>query len=282
VTGTLVGPQTEAGPVASQDMTDDYIEAKAKTIAGQNDVSMQLLDLSPGQIIDQVIMNDLVADYDRQVDRDVIRGVGGTKITGIWPAGNWGAGTVATATAAAGSGQAFFQTQGAMAAKLATQRFSTVNAHFLSHPRRWYWWATTVDGPSGTRGRPLVGSGMAAMNPVAAETAAPAEGKVGSAVFGPHDYYSSTNVPTTDNGSGVLSGTFDPVILAKWDDIWLFEDALRMRVLDGPLSGTLQVRFQIYNYVAQLVRYGQSIVIAQGAGLAPPTGAIDTAMVFGA
>ncbi len=283
VTGTIVAGQTEGGPVASQNITDDYIEAKVMTIAGQADVSMQLLDLSPGQIVDQVIMDDLVADYNRQVDRDVIRGNGTDQIRGIWPATNWSAGIVATATAAAASGQAFYQTLGASYAKLATQRFSTVNCHTLTHPRRAYWWMTTLDGPSGTVGRPLVGGGMFDTQNAAAEMSdAVAEGRLGRLAFGPHDLYSSSNVPTTDNGSGVLSGTFDPVITAKWDDIWLFESALRMRVQDGPLSATLQVRFQVWNYVAQLIRYGQSIVIAQGAGLAPPTGAIDTAMVFGA
>ncbi len=281
-TGTLVAPQTEAGPVAGQDMALDYIEASAKTVAGQNDVSMQLLDLSPGQIIDQIIMNDLAADYDLKMDRYVLRGVGGSEIKGIWPAASWGAGTVATATAAANSPQAFFQTQTAMACKLNTGRRSTTNAHFLMNSRRWYWWAGGVDGASGTSGRPLISTGMASTDPAGTLTGSPVEGKVGTAVFGPHDYYISQNVPTTDNGSGVLSGTYDPVILCKWDDVWLFEDSLRMRVLDSPLSGTLQVRFQLYNYVAQIVRYGASIVIAQGAGLAAPTGSIDTAMVYGA
>lgn len=279
-TGTIVGPQTDNGPVPSQDITDTSISADVKTIAGQEDVAVQLLDQSPGQIMDRVIMEDLLADYNRAVDRAVVLGVGGAQqIKGLYPAGNWGAGTITTLAAAANSGQGFFQTQGAMMAKLATRRFSTEGCHFLMHPRRWYWWATTLEsGATGTTGRPFL-SGLEA---AALRGESPAEGRVGSAIFGPHDYYSSPNIPTNDLAGVVAGGTQDPVICAKWDDIWLFEGALRTRVLTEVLSGTLQIRFQIYNYVCLIARYGESIVIALGAGLAPPVGSVDTAMVFGA
>lgn len=284
-TGTLVGAQTDNAPVVSQDLTDDEIEAGARTIAGQQDVAVQLLDQSPGDIMDMVIMSDLMADYNRQVDRDVVRAPGGAqRIKGIYPSANWGASTVATAAAAANSGQAFLQAQGAMVATLATRRFSTENVHLLMHPRRWYWWATSLDsGATGTTGRPLLAAGDGGPHNVAAlHDGSPAEGRVGHAIFGPHGYYCSANVPTDDLAGVPGGGTQDPVLAAKWDDLWLFESSLRTRVLTEVLSGTLQVRFQVYGYVAFLARYGQSIVIARGAGLAPPTGSIDTAMVFGA
>jgi HK97 family phage major capsid protein len=279
---TAVGAQSDTGAVTSQDLTDTSISAGVKTIAGQEDVALQLIEQSPGQIVDRVIMEDLLADYNRLVDRDVLYGQAGqNKITGIYPSTNWTAGTVATATAAASSGPAFNQTLGAMASKLATNRLSTENVHFLLHPRRWYWYGTALDGANGTVGRPIVGTdGFGPFNVSGLHDGGAAEGHVGRAAFGPHDIYASANVPITDNGSGALSGTFDVAIGAKWDDLWLLEGSLRTRVLPEVLSGTLEVRFQVYNYVAFLVRYGQSIVLAQGAGLAAPTGSIDTAMTF--
>jgi hypothetical protein len=75
----------------------------------------------------------------------------------------------------------------------------------------------------------------------------------------------SPNVPTTDNTDGG-GATRDVAIAAKWDDLWLFEGELRTRVLPEVLSGTLQVRFQAYNYVAFLARYGQSIASAPAPG----------------
>ena len=46
------------------------------------------------------------------------------------------------------------------------------------------------------------------------------------------------------------------------------------------LSGSLGVRFQLYNYFAFLFRYGQSLCIATGTGFAAPAGQIDSSITF--
>jgi hypothetical protein len=286
-TGTAVGAQLDGSAVQSQDYTDDSIKADVKTIAGQQDVAIQLLDQSPGEILDLAIMSDLLADYNRQLDRDVTYGAGGAaKIKGIWPSTNWGA-TVLTSAAAGATGPGFFQTQGAMLSRLATTRFSLDGVHFLLPPRRWFWYATALDGPSGTSGRPLIGSSAFAPYEVEGlHDGTPAEGRMGRSKLGPFSYYASANVPTTATAAAttpdpsIAAGAFDQVLAAKWDDLWLFEGAMRTRVLDQVLSGTLQIRFQAYNYAAFLQRYASSVVIAQGAGLPAPVGSIDTAMAF--
>jgi len=280
-TTTLVGPQGDNAPVPSQDFTDTAVTAPVKTLAGQSDVAIQLIDQSPGQILDQVIGEDLIADYNRQVDRQVISGGGGAfSIAGIYPAANWSALGVTTASGAAASGPAFNQTLAAMASQLATNRYSVEGVHFLLHPRRWYWASSALDGASGTVGRPIFSN--PAFGPYNAsvlnDRTGNAEGRVGSVAFGPHDIYIDANVPTSD-ATGGGSGQ-DVAIGAKWDDLWLFEGALRTRVLPEVLSGNLEIRFQVFNYVAFLARYGQSIVLATGAGLAQPRGSIDTAMTF--
>jgi hypothetical protein len=53
--------------------------------------------------------------------------------------------------------------------------------------------------------------------------------------------------PTDGSGSG---DTFTPFLAGVWDDMLLFEGDIRSRVLQEILSGTLQVRFQVYSYVA--------------------------------
>lgn len=287
LSGTIVGPQSDGAAVPSQDYTDTSVEAKVKTIAGQQDVAIQLLDQSPGNIVDEAIMRDLYSNYNLTLDRDAVYAPGSaTKIKGIWPVSNWGGNTI-TSASAGNTGVGFFQTQGAMLSKLATTRFDLDNVHFLMAPRRWFWYATALDGASGTSGKPLVGdTGYGAFAQEALHAGTPSEGLVGRSKLGPFNYYASANCPTTDAATStvptaaVTNGAFDQVLAAKWDDIWLFEGAPRTRVLSEVLSGTLQVRFQLYNYVALLVRYGSSIVVAQGAGLPAPTGAIDTAMAF--
>ena len=270
--------------LVSQDYTDTVVTANVKTLGGQEDVAVQLLDQTPGHILDDVIITDLTADYNRNVDRQLIYGTGvnsaslnGGQVMGIYPNTNWSGTNLITATQATPAGSSFPQIAGAMASQIAWNRYDLSNLAFVLHPRRWFWYATTLD----TTGRPLVEMNTAtAFNPGATEAPLTAEGFVGNLSFGPGAYIDA-NVPSTDNGSGVLSGTNDVAIAAKWDDVWLFEGELRTRVLPEVLSGTLEVRFQVYNYVAALVRYGQSLAIAQGTYFAAPTaGGTLTSVTF--
>ena len=63
LTPTLTGIQTaDAAPVMSRDFSDTFQQANVKTISGQEDVPIQLIEQSPGQILDRVLMTDLIAD----------------------------------------------------------------------------------------------------------------------------------------------------------------------------------------------------------------------------
>ena len=285
---TQVAPQNaDNAGVASQDYTDTSVQANVKTLAGQEDVAIQLIEQSPGQIVDRVIMEDLIADYNRLVDRMVLFGSGvntsslnAGQVAGIYPSTNWTTNTV-TWTSGSPLGTGFNMVAGAMASKIAYNRYDLSNVHYLLHPRRWFWFATALDGASGTAGRPLVvNPAFGPFNASALEqSSVPFEGLAGRMPFGPNVYIDA-NVPTTDNGSGALTGTNDLAIAAKWDDLWLFEGNLRTRVLPEILSGTLEIRYQVYNYVAFLVRYGQSITLAQGTGFGAPTSALDSSVTF--
>jgi HK97 family phage major capsid protein len=282
---TQVGVQgADGGAVTSQDYTDTAVTANVKTLAGQEDVAIQLVEQSPGQIVDKVITEDLMADYNRLVDRQVVYGNGtnssslnGGQLLGIYPSSNWSGTNVITATEATPNGTYFPQVTGAMASNIAWNRFDLSNLAFLLHPRRWFWYATTLD----STGRPLVeSSSFSPFNPGAINVdMVPAEGLAGKLPFGP-SVYIDANVPTTDNGSGALTGSYDVAIGAKWDDCWLFEGEPRFRVLPEILSGTLELRYQTYNYVAFLVRYGQSLAIAEGSYFAAPTGSTVTSITF--
>lgn len=275
-TPTLVGVQgSDGAPVPSRDFTDTFVQANVKTIAGQEDVPIQLIEQSPGQILDRVITTDLYADYNKQVDLQVLLGNGtgaplsGGQIVGLYPATNWSA-TTLTWNNGTPTGQGWFQAMGAMASKTAYSRFSLTDFAYLMHPRRWFWGATYPD----STGRPLVSADReTAYNPaVMANSPYPYEGLAGNVPWGPRVYIDA-NAPTNDAGHATTGvNDADIMIGAIWDDIWLFEGDLRTRVLSEVLSGTLEIRFQIYNYVTLLARYGQSIVILTGTALAPPTG----------
>lgn len=281
---TATAIQTADGQaVNSQDFTDTAVTAGVKTIAGQEDISLQLLEQSPGQIMDQVIIEDLTADYNQKVDQQVLTGTGSNgQVTGVLPDTNWTANKI-TWTSASPLGPGYNMALGAMASKVSYKRYNLQNLHFLMHPRRWFWFATALDGASGTSGRPIVsadGFGPYNASAVDAGGGVPAEGLAGRVPFGPNAYIDG-NVPVAATAAGaVTGGTNDLVVAAKWDDLWLFEGSLRTRVLPEILSGTLQVRFQVYNYVAFLARYGESIAVAVGTGLAAPASALDSSVTF--
>jgi hypothetical protein len=94
-----------------------------------------------------------------------------------------------------------------------------------------------------------------------------AEGLVGE-VFG-IPIYVDANIPSTA-GAGANQ---DTIYASKFDDLYLYEGAIRSRVLLEPLSGTLQVRVQLYNYVAALVdRFPVGTSAINGTGLISPAG----------
>jgi hypothetical protein len=284
---TKVAPQTaDAAAVESKDFTDEAIQANVKTLAGQQDVAIQLLEQSPGQIVDRVIMEDLLADYNRLVDRQVLYSSGTStsalnagEIVGLFPKTNWGAGapyeaneTVLTATAGEIPPIAFNALLGALASKVSYNRYDLENLHFVLHPRRWFWFATIGDGEKGKLGRPLVNTGEFGPFNIAAlgSDPTPFEGLVGRVPFGPNVYIDGNIPTTTSSGAYSTTGTEDFALAAKFDDLWLFEGDLRTRTLPEILSGTLEIRFQIFNYVAFLCRYPQSIAFGTGTGMKAP------------
>jgi HK97 family phage major capsid protein len=275
-TPTAVAIQTaDNAPVVTQDIKDNYVNAAVKTIAGFADIPIQLLEQSPGTIIDQVITRDMMAAYDVALDKQVISGKGvgaplsGGEIKGIYPNTNWEANAV-TWTAATPKAQGFFQVLGAMASKTAQTRFNLQDFTFLVHPRRGFWAFTAVD----TVGRFLVGqdgAGFSNFNADALYDAeqAPFEGLLGKVPFGPKIYIDA-NMPTNDAAGVPGAGAADIAIGAIWDDLWLMEGDVRTDIFDQTLSGTLEIRFRLYNYVALLQRYGPSVTIGSGTGFAAP------------
>lgn len=260
--------------VVSQDIADTSVATGFRTFAGQEDVAVQWLDFSPAHITDEVVTADLMAAYNLSLDANVVYGTGVANSTstqgglaGLYPYTNWSA-TNVTCTQGSPTPANLYGTFGAQASQIAQQRFNIQNVHYVWHPRRGFWFVTGLDGASS---KPFVeSSGFSPWNPAALEEMSVAEGKLMQFPWGP-SVYIDKNVPSTDNGSGSLTGTYDVSIAAKWDDVWLFEDEPRTRVLEEVLSGTLQVRFQIYNYAGLIVRYGGSVAIAAGTGFAAPT-----------
>ena len=269
-TGFLTGIQTaDNAAITSQDAISATVTAPVRTIAGNADIAMQLLDQSPINF-DEVVFGDLFADYAVQLDTQCIGGTGASgQLLGILNVA--GIQTVAFTTAS--------PTMILLWPKLAdaTQQ-SAVNrkvwpTHAWVHGRRFAWMAKEVDTSSRpfitvTTGGPFNAYGSYSPNQV---SPSPEGASVRSDFNGPQTnligvpYYIDLSIPTN------TSGTQDSVIVTRMDDHILFEGQLQARVLKEVLSGTLGVRFQVYAYIAFTAgRFPTATSLVQGTGLTTP------------
>lgn len=259
-TGTTVAIQNpDAGAVSSTDLTDTFVTGPVRTVAGQQDIALQLFEQSPAGF-DEIVFGDLIADYNMKLDQQVISGAGtsGT-VAGLYASSP----TAVTFTSASPTVPLLYVplTQGM--SQVAKLRFAPADT-ILMHPSRWYWIVAALD----TQNRPLVtpetGGGL---NSIAVYDAAAAEGVVGAIAGVP--IVIDANMPT-----GFGAGTNqDRILLGRVKDTYLYEGALRTRALVEILSGTLQVRLQTYNYVACIAnRYPVALAAIDGTGLVTPAG----------
>jgi HK97 family phage major capsid protein len=259
-TGTATAIQTaDNGAVAETDMTDTSVQAPVRTIAGQQDVAIQLLDQSPISF-DQVIFRDLVADYATKLDLQVISGSGSAgQVTGVRATS--GITTIAYTTGSPTVAQLYSKIADAVQ-RVHTTRFMPPTA-IVMHPRRWAWFLAASD----SAGRPLVVPDAGnPMNAVATLGAVAAEQVVGQMHGLP--VVTDPSMPTT-----LGAGTNEDVIhVVRASDLLLFESGIRSRVLPDVGSGNLTVRLQVYGYAAFTAgRYPTSVVEIGSTGLVSPS-----------
>ena len=261
-TGTLTGVQSaDNAALSNQDIVDSYVTAPVKTIGGYVDASIQLLEQSPNEIIDQVILQDLVADYLYQTDVQALNGSGSSgQITGLLNVSGINSVTYTDAS----------PTAVAHWAPLAKAISKTVQARKLGdgiscfmHPRRYYFLAGGLDSSN----RPLIVPNNNAYNPMATTGSEAYAGAVANLVLGTPVYLDGAIA--TNTGAGTNQ---DTILFNRGDDTLFMEGELRTDVFREVLSSTAGIRFRAYNYVAMLPRYAQSITTITGTGLVAPSG----------
>jgi HK97 family phage major capsid protein len=258
-TGTSTGVQPADGAaVTSQDMTDTFVSATVRTIAGQEDVAMQLLDQSP-IAYDEVLFSDLIADYNAQLDIQCANGsgingqhLGILNVSGI---------NAVTYTDASPTFPEMYPSFAQGASKIFKNRKLPATAAVV-YPSIWYWATAQLD----TTGRPLIVPPQVGWNPAGTQmNLATGEGPAGMLSMGLPAYLDG-NIP-----ANLGAGTNETrTIIARWLDLYLWEGAMQTRVLQEILSGTMQVRFQVYAYSAFMAnRRPQSISVVSGTGMIP-------------
>ena len=265
----------QGNAVSSTDITTSTVAAAVVTIAGQQDISMQLLEQSP-LAMDGVIYQDLMADYDQRLDLQVISGSG---VNGQH------LGVLAQSAAAANSSTSLnadvtkinavtcasiiffdgavtsftqYRSLNNAALNIETLRYASPTA-IWAHPRRIASWAHASDA---SIGRPLF-TRYGLMNGLGQPTNVLAQGVTGE--INGIEVVKDANMPTTCSTGSITSGTGDCLALVKEDDMLLYEGTMRLRALPEVLSGTLQVRFQAFCYSAFAPhRYPPSVSLITG------------------
>ena len=255
-TGAATAIQTaDNTTVAETDITDSAVQANVKTIAGQQDLAIQLMEQSPFNF-DQVVFADLAADYATRVNVQVLNGSDSSgQVKGILNAS--GINTVSfTGTTQA----ALYPKLADAIQKIHTNRFLSPTV-LVMHPRRWAWFLSALD----SQNRPLVvpnaGGPMNAMGNLDAVASQQIVGQL-------------QGLPVvTDPSIPTSLGTNEDVIIAmRASDCILYESALRTRVLPDVGSGQLTVRLQVYGYLAFTAeRYPAGVTKVTGSGLTTPS-----------
>lgn len=261
-TGTATAAQVDNASVTSTDMTDTSVSASVYTVAGQQDVAMQLLDQSPSPGFDAVVMGDLLADLAVRQDVYVINGSGSAgQPTGIL---NVSSINSVTYTDASPTLPELYPSWIQSVSTIFTNRKAPATATFCI-PAIWYWAMAALDSSN----RPLIlPTQDAPFNPMALQTGEISEGPVGRLTVGTPVLLDG-NIPTNLGGGSNETR----IITARTSDLYLWEGPVQTRVLTEVLSGTLQVRFQAYRYACFMGnRLPKSIAVISGTGLIPASG----------
>lgn len=254
-TGTAVAEQaTQNTAVQNTDATTNSISASVATIAGQQVVSVQLLEQSPVNM-DAILLQDLAADYAIKADVFALNNnaagkLGVLNVSGINP--------VTYTDASPTVGEAYAKVADAIQ-QIHTGRLMPADKIFM-HPRRWAWYLSALD----TAGRPLVTPDS--QNSIAQSGGVVSEGRVG--VLQGLPVFVDPNIPT-NLGAGTNE---DRIIVVRSGDVILYEGTPRAEAFREPLAAQLSVLLRFYNYIAiHGSRYPKSISVISGTGLITPT-----------
>lgn len=262
-TSPAVSVQTaDNGAVQETDEITTSVSAPVRTIAGQQDVAIQLIEQSPlGIGLDRLIFGQLSGDYERYLGTQLWNGSGASgQVTGILPTGSVGA---VTYTDASPTVPELYLPLAQAINAVHVNAYKPATA-IVMHPRRWNWITSALDSSN----RPLVvPTSGGPNNAIGIKEGVAALGPVGHILGLP--VYIDATIPI-NLGTGTNE---DRIIVGDFTDAWLMEGAIRTRVLPDVLSGNLTVRFQMYRYVAfTAARLPVSFAVVSGTGLITVSG----------
>lgn len=253
-TGTTVAvQQTEADAPSETDADGTLLTVGVRTIAGQNDLSIQALErTSPG--FDAIVFQDLRAAYDEYLDTQLISGTGSNaQHLGIRAVSsiNTVTYTDATPTSAELVPKVYDAIQ-----QVADGRKRNPDL-IVMHPRRAAWLASNLSSTF-----PLFQQGQL-MQAAGVQDGGFLQSFAGLRVV------IDGNIGVTYGNPGTNQ---DEIYVVRSSDLILMEGPLRVRALEQTLGNTLQVKLQVFSYSAFASGLQpEAIAVISGSGLAEPS-----------
>lgn len=235
-TGATENVESDAAATADADIADSSSTANLVTIAGQQDVAIQLLEQSPRTAhLDMVVWKELAAAYDATFESQVWNGGGGSyELDGVLNATGIGAVTTSEAI-----GVKTFPALGETFGTVSDKRKLSATAFYM-RGGRWASLATAED----EQHRPL----YVPLDVQTSRTANPIGVLLGLPV------YLTESVPVNLGASK----NQDCMLAGRSEDSYLWESAPTLHLFDESLSSTLEVRILLRAYSGLIHRYPTS------------------------
>ena len=261
-TGTSTAVQaTENSAVSNTDSNDTLLTIDVRTIAGQQDLSKQVIERGSG--VDAFVVQDLIRSWHTTLDSQILNGTGA-------------AGQMLGLRQTAGINDVAFNEAAPTVALLypkladAYQEIQTsvfMNpTHWIMHPRRLAFLLAGVDGSD----RPLVLPALnGPFNAIATGQGAASYGNSGYSMMG-LPIIADANIVT----NGGASATEDEIFCVSAAELHLWEQSGSPFALtfDATGAGSLTVKSVVYGYSAfSAGRYPAAVSRISGTGLVAPT-----------
>ncbi len=261
-TGTSTAVQaTENSAVSETNSDDTLLTIDVRTIAGQQDLSKQVIERGSG--VDAFVVQDLIRSWHTTLDNQILNGTGASgQILGIdaEPGKN-----VITYTEASPTVANLYPKLADAYQEIQTNVFMNPT-HWIMHPRRLAFLLAGVD----LNDRPLVLPALnGPMNAVATGAGSVAYGNSGYTLMG-LPIITDANV-RTDAGAGTNE---DRIYCVTAPELHLWEQAGSPFALtfDATGAGSLTVKSVVYGYSAfSAGRYPAAASVISGTGLVAPT-----------
>lgn len=236
-TGATTGAQNGENTALTESTPDDALLAvPVCTIGGFVDISRQAIER--GVLVEEVILADLAASYNAELDRQVIAAAGANgEHTGFLNTANVNAITYTDAS----------PTLVALWPKLADAVGKVVSTSYrgpsaiLMAPSTWAWALSGLD----TANRPLIAPSANGPTNAAGVNGAPGYGSEVGRIMG-LPVYLDGNLPSTLG----VGGNQTPIVVAAWDEHILMEDGPTQIRADQPGAGNLMSKLVLYGFSA--------------------------------